>query len=195
VLKYKEIINFTNMPKKLKVLGICGSLRKDSTNLKALKIALSVASGLGAEAKEADLKDLPLYNQDVFDAGLPAPVQKLFKAAKEADVIFFASPEYNYSVTGALKNAIDWLSRGEAPLKGKWAVILGASGGPLGTVRGQNHLRQVLTSSGVEMMALPQPQVLIKDSYEAFDAKGEFKDAKTREILEDLIKKTFALVK
>lgn len=170
-------------------------MRKDSTNLKALKVALKIAAGFGAEVKEAGLKEIPLYNQDVFDAGLPAAVRKLFKMAKEADIIFFASPEYNYSVSGVLKNAIDWLSRGTAPLKGKRAVIFGASAGRFGTVRGQNHLRQILTASGVEMKVLAQPQVLVAASYDAFNAKGEFKDKETTEILADLIQKTFTLVK
>lgn len=181
------------MPKKLKVLGICGSLRKDSANLKALKIAMTIAKNLGADVKEASLRDLPMYDGDI-EANPPKAVRDLAKMAAEADVFLFASPEYNYSVTGVLKNAIDWLSRGETPLDGKAAVIFGVSGGPFGTVRGQNHLRQVLTAQGVNMAVLSQPQVLVRNGFEAFDDKGEFKDAKTREILEDLIKKTFVLV-
>ena len=122
----------------LKVLGISGSLRKYSYNRKALQIAKKIASDLGAEVSEADLKELnlPIYDGDIEAQGLPESVKK-FKAAVEVnDVLLIVSPEYNYSISGALKNAFGWASRGGNSFDGKWAVIFGVSPGAFGTLRG-----------------------------------------------------------
>ncbi len=178
----------------LKVLGISGSLRHDSTNRKLLQIAKSFATELGAVVTEADLKELnlPIYDGDIETAGIPESVQKLKKMVEESDVIMLASPEYNYSISGALKNAIDWLSRGEKnSLDNKVVVMFGASGGNFGTVRGQNHLRQIL--SALNVMMVTQPQVLVRNNKEAFDDKGNLVDPKTVDLLKALIKKNLDL--
>ncbi len=178
----------------LKVLGISGSLRNDSFNRKLLQIAKKIASDLGAEVSEADLKELnlPIYDGDIEAQGLPESVKK-FKAAVEAnDVLLIASPEYNYSISGALKNALDWASRGGNSFDGKWAVIFGASSGSFGTLRGQFQLRQIFYDLNV--LVLPQPQVFIKFAGEAFNPDGSFKDPKTYETLKTLIQKTFGMV-
>ena len=178
----------------LKVLAISGSLRSDSYNRKALQIAVRIAIDLGAEVTELDLRelDLPIYDKDIQDQGLPESVQKLKKIVESTDILLIASPEYNYSVSGALKNAIDWASRGEKnSLGGKMAIILGASTGGFGTLRGQFHLRQILAS--VNVLILPQPQVLISRAEEAFRPDGSLADAKTMETLKTLIEKTFKL--
>lgn len=179
----------------LKVLAICGSLRRDSYNRKALVIAKRMARELGGEVTELDLGtlDLPIYNQDIQDAGLPENVQKLKAAVQACDVLLIASPEYNYSISGVLKNAIDWGSRVGNSWSGKTAIIFGASNGPYGTVRGQFQLRQVLVS--VNVLCLPQPMVLVKNAKEGFTESGGFADQKTTERLRLLIQKTFMVTK
>lgn len=175
----------------LKVLAISGSLRRDSYNRKALQIAKKFAADLGVEVNEADLKalDLPIYDGDIEEQGIPESAQKFKKMVEECDILLIASPEYNYSFSGALKNAIDWLSRGgKNSLDSKVAAIFGASSGPFGTLRGQYHLRQTLFALNV--FVLPQPQVFIKFAGEAFDEYGSFKDQKLSEQLRDLIEKT-----
>lgn len=113
----------------LKVLAISGSLRRDSCNRKALQIAKKIAADWGAEISELDLKtmNLPIYDGDIEAQGMPEAVQKLKAAVEATDVLLIASPEYNHSISGALKNAIDWLSRGENSLDGKLTAIFGAS--------------------------------------------------------------------
>lgn len=177
----------------MKVLTICGSLRAASYNRKLLKVATKVAEGLGAQVQDVDLKKivLPLYDQDIQDAGMPESVLNLKKMVEEADVVLFASPEYNYSISGVLKNAIDWLSRGINSLDQKTVAIMGASPGAFGTVRGQAHLRQILFS--VNAQILSKPELYVKFADKAFDEQGGLTDPKTQEILEKLIEDTFEL--
>lgn len=177
--------------KKIRVLAISGSLRKDSYNRKALKIAKNIATKLGAEVKEADLKqlNLPIYDGDIEAKGFPQSVKKLKKLVEEADVLLIASPEYNRSISGALKNAIDWLSRSNNSLDNKVVAIFGASTGNFGTLRGQNHLRQILAALNV--FILPQPQVFIPLAHEAFSPNGSLKDKKIYKRLDNLIQQTF----
>lgn len=177
----------------LKVLGLCGSLRRGSFNRRALALALEMARGRGATATEADLRELnlPMYDGDIEAAGLPEPVRQLKAAIEGCDVLLIASPEYNYSVTPPLKNAIDWASRQGNSFNGKVAAIFGVSNGRFGTVRGQNHLRQVLSS--VNVLAVPQPQCLIGPAEAAFGADGQLVDAKAREVLERLVTAALSL--
>jgi len=180
----------------MRALAICGSLRKDSYNLKLLKLALKAAAEAGVETVTADLKELnlPMYDFDIETAGYPASVSRLAEMVKSSDVLLIASPEYNYSVSGALKNAIDWVSRVKPnPFSGKAAAIFGASPGPFGTVRGQNQLRQILTT--VNVTALPQPQVLVMQAAEAFEADGSLKNKIAERNLQDLISKTLELAR
>lgn len=178
----------------LKALAISGSLRTESYNRKALQVAKKIAADLGAEVTELDLRELnlPIYDKDIQDQGLPEPVQKLKSSIEAADVLLIASPEYNYSISGALKNAIDWASRGEKDsLNGKIAAIFGASTGRFGTLRAQLHLRQILAS--VNVFILPQPQVFISRAGEAFNPDGSFRDPRFFETLKALIETTFRL--
>lgn len=177
----------------LKVLGICGSLRWDSYNRKALRVAKSIAEGLGTEVREVNLKELnlPIYDGDIEAKGLPESVLKLKSAITEADVIMLASPEHNYSISAALKNVIDWTSRQGNPWDGKVAVIFGASSGAFGTLRGQFQLRQILMYLNV--FILPQPQVFIRNEAEAFNSDGTLKDQKLHEQLRALIEKSLVL--
>lgn len=180
----------------LRVLAICGSLRKESYNRKALQIAKKIATELGAQVEEADLKELnlPFFNEDIEKEGDPESVKKLKEMAEKAQVFIIASPEYNRSISGALKNALDWLSRGETTtIEGKVAAIFGASPGMFGTIRGQEHLRQVLAHNDVHV--LPGTTLYVTYAGKAFNEDGTFADPKTHEKMKTLLSKTFDFAK
>jgi chromate reductase, NAD(P)H dehydrogenase (quinone) len=167
------------------ILGISGSLRARSFNTAALRAAGELLPA-GATLEIADLAGLPFYDGDLEAAGgFPPPVQALRARVAAADALLFATPEYNYSVSGALKNAIDWVSRPPStPLDGKPAALLGA-GGTMGTSRAQYHLRQILVHSN--FLTLPKPEVYIIRAREKFDAEGTLTDPATREHLAALL--------
>jgi chromate reductase len=177
----------------IKVVAISGSLRGDSYNRKTLQIAKRYAADTGACVEEIDIKEfnLPLYDGDIEATGFPESVQKLKFVVDSADIVLISTPEYNHSLSGALKNTIDWLSRGKNTLDGKAAAIFGASTGSFGTVRAQAHLRQILTALNVSMV--PQPQVFIRSAKDAFTNDGHLKDVKLQNQLRELINKTIAL--
>lgn len=166
-----------------KVLGICGSLRTKSTNRYAL-LAASEVMPEGMQLTIANYDAIPLYNQDVQDKGMPAPVLQLAAEIRAADALLFASPEYNFSISGVLKNAIDWLSRlPEQPFKDKPAAILSAAAGPLGGGRHQYEVRKILGC--LEAVVLTKPEVFINMSGAKFDAEGSLTDAASRKVLAD----------
>ncbi|MFH1256234.1 MAG: NADPH-dependent FMN reductase [Candidatus Diapherotrites archaeon] len=170
----------------LKLLGLCGSLRRGSYNKKLLNIAADLAEEQGAFVETFGLSAIPLYNEDVKEKGFPDIVKQFRQKIASSDGLLIASPEYNFSFTGVLKNAIDWASRPpEQPFSGKCAAIFGASDGGFGSVRGQLHLRQVLMS--VNISAVNYPQVHIANADDAFDEKGKLKDEKKSEQLGKLV--------
>ena len=178
----------------MKVLGISGSLRKGSYNTKLLMLAKGFALEAGTDAEILDLNEinLPVYNYDIEAAGMPENVLKFKAKIESTDVLLIASPENNYSITTALKNAIDWGSRGKPnSWGGKIAAIFGASTGPMGTVRGQNQLRQIL--AGVNVLVLPQPQVFVANAETAFNEDGTLKNKTQEEQLKKLVLKTMKL--
>jgi len=179
--------------KTLNILAFAGSLRTDSFNRKALQIAKQIASELNTTVVELDLKsfDLPLFDADLRANGFPESVKKLKETIALADVILIATPEYNHSIPGVLKNAIDWASDKTNPFEGKVAAIFGASNGLFGTLRAQLHLRQVLASLNVELV--PQPQVFIRSAESAFLPDGSLVDQKIRQQLRRLIEATLTL--
>src|ERR1051326_7032788 len=126
-----------------RVAGIAGSLRLRSLNRALLRATQELAPS-GMQIDILDLKDVPLYNQDVEDAGAPAAVLQLREAVRASDGLLIATPEYNHGVPGVMKNTIDWLSRppGQSALNGKPTAIMGASPGFTGTARSQSQLRQ-----------------------------------------------------
>ncbi|MFP2931159.1 NADPH-dependent FMN reductase [Pyxidicoccus sp. 3LG] len=159
-----------------RILALCGSLRSGSFNRKLLDIAVAHARALGAEVDVVEPADLslPLYDGDVEARGLPPSVSALRERLGKAQGLIVASPEYNSSIPGGLKNAIDWVSRPPSGLfKDKWAIIMGASPGVFGTARMQPHLRQVLSSTGA--LVLPA-QVHVPKAAEAFSPEGKMKD-------------------
>ncbi|HWU87600.1 MAG TPA: NAD(P)H-dependent oxidoreductase [Kofleriaceae bacterium] len=163
----------------ISLLGICGSLRKGSLN-RALLAAVGEALPAGATLRQWESLDLPIFNSDL---GEPAAVVELKRAIAEADGVMFAVPEYNYSIPGGLKNALDWVSRPppSSPLRGKPCGLIGAASGMSGTIRAQTHLRQMLVFS--DSPCLSQPEVLIPRAQERFDAAGRLADESTRALL------------
>lgn len=148
------------MPDKIKVLGIPGSLREDSYNLALLNAAVELKPE-NMEITLFMLHDIPLYNEDVEKIGVPDPVIKFKKALAESDGLLIATPEYNYSIPGVLKNAIDWASRPPAstPLNNMPLGIMGSSGGMSGTAKAQHHLRQVAVFTNMHVMNKPEMQI------------------------------------
>jgi chromate reductase len=170
----------------LRILGICGSLRKASYNRRLLAVAREELPE-GAQLEVADLAGIPIYDGDVEKEGLPASVQRLKQQIRSADALLIVSPEYNYSIPGVLKNAIDWCSRPpqENPFREKPLAIMGASAGLLGSSRAQYHLRQVAVS--LDMHVLNRPEVMVGQVETKFDAEGKLTDAKTRELVHRLM--------
>jgi chromate reductase len=169
----------------MKVLGISGSLRKDSYNTWALRAAQQlVPQDMTIEI--ADISQVPLYNGDVHAAGLPDPVAALKEQVRAADGILLVTPEYNFSIPGVLKNVLDWLSRPPAPpFDGKPVAIMGASPGPVGTARVQYHLRQVLVF--MNTFTVNKPEVFINHCAGKFNEQGELTDEASRKFIGDLL--------
>ena len=171
-----------NTGQELRILGICGSLRAKSMNMYALRKAGQLMAEVGMKLEIAGIADIPLYNQDVQDRGYPESVARLRKAIAESDAVYFASPEYNFSVTGVLKNAIDWCSRPpDQPFQHKPVAMLTVSEGPLGGARNQYELRKVLAQ--IWAMPLPRPEIFIGSYAVKFDAQGNLTDQATLKIL------------
>jgi chromate reductase, NAD(P)H dehydrogenase (quinone) len=169
----------------VKTLGISGSLRKGSFNTAALRAAAElVPDGMSLEL--AEIGDIPLYNDDVRQAGYPPAVQRFREQIGAADALLFATPEYNYSMSGVLKNAIDWASRPpDPPVIGKPVGIMGATGSLWGTTRAQYHLRQCFVF--LNMFPVNKPEVLIAQAPSKFDAAGKLTDQPTRDIIAQLL--------
>lgn len=174
------------MADQVKILGVSGSLRKGSYNTAALRAAVQLAPE-GMTFEIADISEIPLYNDDVFKVAIPEPAKRFRDQIAAADGILFVSPEYNYSVPGHLKNAIDWASRPpDMPFSGKPAAIMGASGGMLGTARMQYHLRQI--SVFLNLFVMNRPEVMIGKAPEKFDAEGNLTDEMTKKVMTDFLK-------
>lgn len=165
----------------IKVLGICGSLRKKSTNLGLLKYARDNAPK-GLEVKIADLAEVPFYNADL--SNMPTSVQNLLNEIEQADALLLACPEYNYSIAPVLKNALDWASRspGNRLLNGKPAAILG-SGGGMGSARAQYHLRQVCVFLNIHL--INKPEVFSNAFSGSFDDEGCLVDEKIQDVIHE----------
>jgi chromate reductase len=168
------------------VFAFCGSLRKGSFNRLALQAAEEVAPE-GMSFESFDIGQLPLYNEDLRQLSFPPPVQELRERIRAADALLFVTPEYNYSVPGVLKNAIDWASRPpDQPFNGKPVAIMGASPGMLGTARAQYHLRESCVY--LNMFPVNQPEVFIAAADKKFDAEGRLIDEAARKLIAQLLK-------
>ena len=185
------------MSQVIRIGGIAGSLRKGSYNKSALQAARKFVPK-GSSMDIIDLEGIPGFNQDL-EQEFPAPARVFKSKVKAADAILIVTPEYNYSVPGVLKNAIDWASRpyGDSAWNGKPVAIMGASPAMLGTARAQYHLRQMFVF--LNMFPLNQPEVMIANASEKFDEQGDLKDPQTvqkiKELLETLVEWTIQLKK
>jgi chromate reductase, NAD(P)H dehydrogenase (quinone) len=169
----------------LKILGVSGSLRQASYNTAALRAAQELAPS-GVTLETFDIAPIPLYNEDVRAQGFPPPFEDFRARIKAADALLIVTPEYNYSIPGVLKNAIDWASRPpEQPFDGKPIALMGASVGAIGTARAQYHLRQCFVF--MNGLVLNQPEVMIGAAGTRFDAQGKLIDETSRELIAALL--------
>ena len=168
------------------VLGIAGSLRRGSYNRALLRSARSLAPD-DMRLDLFDLHDVPFYDADVEREGDPEPVTVLKRRVREADALVIATPEYQHSLPGVLKNALDWASRPpkDPPLKGKPIAMMGATPGRYGTARAQAELRKVLAYN--DALVVNRPEVLVANAGEAVDESDELVDETGRELVRELL--------
>ena len=173
------------MEKIVHILGFAGSLRKSSFNRALLREALELVPG-DAKLEVFDLEGIPPFNQDL-ESQLPEKVKEFKAKIRGADGILIATPEYNYSIPGVLKNAIDWASRpyGDNALEGKPVALMGASVGMLGTARAQYHLRQTFVF--LNMYPLNRPEVMVPFANDKINNDGKVTDPKTKEKIRELL--------
>lgn len=170
----------------IKILAISGALRAASTNTALVRAAQQLAPE-GVEIELYDgLRELPHFDQDL-EADVPAQVADLRARIEAADGVLISSPEYNYTIPGVLKNALDWASRpyGQSVLTGKPVAIMGASGSGFGTVRAQNHLRDVFHWLDAKVVA--KPEVHVGNNWERFDGEGNLVDETSRNLVAGLV--------
>jgi chromate reductase len=168
----------------LKVLTICGSLRRESYNRKLMRAAIELAPPGFQITESIRIDELPYLNEDVAHAGLPAPVQRINEQVRAADAVVFVTPEYNYGVPGVLKNVLDWITTPHPPhnaLRFKPVGLMGASIGNFGTVRCQLALRQ--TFLFIESYVMPKPEIYLFRAQDKFDTQGRLTDEPARELL------------
>ncbi|MFC3193095.1 NADPH-dependent FMN reductase [Marinicella sediminis] len=177
----------------MKIAGISGSLRAHSMHRGILRTVAGHLTKLDIEFVEVDISEFPLYDQDLNAKGIPRAVQKAHDQLQSADAIVLASPEYNYSISGVLKNAIDWFSRVEdQAFNGKAVSIMGASPG-MGTARSQYHLRQILVF--MNAFVVNKPEVMIAQAADKFDKEGNLTDQRTIDFLERALSSLISLSK
>lgn len=171
----------------IRIVGIAGSLRKESYNRKLLRAAVELAPP-GMRIEVFDLAPIPLYNADIdVDALRPEPVRRLKQQIAEADGVLIVSPEYNHTVPGVLQNAIDWASRPglKSVLRDKPVGIIGASPGAIGTARAQQQLKLVFLST--LSFVMPHPGVVVGQAPDKFDETGRLVHAPTRSFVADFL--------
>lgn len=170
----------------MRILGLSGSLREGSLNTAALRAAQALAPP-EVRIEVRTLEGIAPYNEDLRSEGYPEPVVALRAAIAAADAVLICTPEYNYSVPGILKNAIDWASRPpDQPFDGKPIAIMGVSPSRLGAARAQYHLRQVFVF--LNGLVLNKPEVMVANAHDLFDETGELTDATTREFIAKLVR-------
>lgn len=164
------------------IVGIAGSLRQGSINRAVLRAAARVAPA-GAVVEPFEIRDIPVYDEDVRRAGQPPGVAALWNAVRAADGVLFVTPEYNQGLPGVMKNVIDWLSRppAESPWDGKPAGLIGATDGPWGTLRAQQQLRLALAAVGA--LPIARPVLALAHADKLLGPDGEVADATTLERL------------
>ena len=175
----------THIEKPMNILGISGSLRATSFNSGLIRTAATLLPK-GATLTTASLRDIPMYDGDLDTEPQPQPVVAFKTLIEEADGVLIATPEYNYSYPGVLKNAIDWASRGTTrPLHDKPIAVIGASPGNFGAVRAQTDLRRLM--SAVSGLVLPRPELLVSNIHTKIDEHGIITDESTLKVYRTLI--------
>ena len=173
------------MAEAISVLGFAGSLRQGSFNRAALRAAAELAPA-EMRLESFDIAPIPVYNEDVKQQGFPPPVQEFREKIRAADALLIVTPEYNYSIPGVLKNAIDWASRPpDQPFEGKPIAIMGASPGRLGSARSQYHLRQCFVF--LNALIMNRPEVMIAGAPQMFDEQLRLTDQPTRDMISKLL--------
>ena len=170
----------------MRVLGIAGSLRRDSNNARLLRAAAEAVAGDVELTIYDGLRDVPPYDEDDDVEPAPEAVARWREAIEDADAILIATPEYNHSIPGQLKNAVDWASRPfpESALRNKPAAVIGSSTGSFGAVWAQAELKKVLGATGARVVPA---ELAVPRSAEKFDADGELIDDRVRERLREVV--------
>lgn len=167
--------------KLLDIVGLCGSLRAASLNRMALNLAAEAAPE-GMRLEPVEIRDIPPFDGDLMVKGFPDPVARLRERIRHADGVVIATPEYNFSIPGVLKNVLDWVSRGDdQPFAFKPVAIVTASPGPLGGARVQYDLRKVMLFMNAQVLA--KPEVFIGNAAGKFCPEGKCTDETTREFV------------
>jgi chromate reductase len=181
------------MDRQVNILGFAGSLRKDSYNKALLRAATKLVPNY-AKLQIFDLEGIPPFNQDL-EQSMPDKVKEFKSKIRSADAILIATPEYNYSIPGVLKNAIDFASRpyGDNPFEGKPVAVMSASIGILGGARAQYHLRQVFVF--LDMHPINRPEVFVTFAPNNFDEKGTLTDETAKELIRKLLENLVAWAK
>lgn len=171
--------------KKFKILAFSGSLRKYSTNSGLIRAVVEIAKD-EMDINFINISAFPLYNQDM-EATFPPELANLKKQIREADGIIIATPEFNRSISGALKNMFDWTSRpyGDNAWDNKPVVTMGTSPGSIGTALAQYHLKQILLYLNARLQG--QPEFYVSNASDKFDKEGNLTDAKTKEYIKKLL--------
>ena len=175
------------------ILALSGSLRAQSFNSRLLDVARQVAPA-GARIERYGYGELPLYDGDVEAAAFPDAVRRFKDRIRAADAILIATPEYNFSVPGVLKNALDWASRpfGDSAWTGKPLAIIGGGGGQ-GSSRAQNHLRQI--AHGLDMQLVRRPEIFIANIWDRIGEDGGLNDPIAHKLIAELLQNLVALAK
>lgn len=169
----------------MKIIALVGSLRRESYNLKVARFMKERYEGkLGIEI--VTLNDIPLFNEDI-EKDPPESVKEFKRKVKEAEGVLIVTPEYNYSIPGVLKNALDWCSRVERVMLDKPVFIMGASNGNVGTARCQGDLLRVLNAPGMAAIVLPGNHVVMPNIQDDFNEAGEFTNERTKKYLDKVV--------
>ncbi|MDS9472891.1 NADPH-dependent FMN reductase [Sporosarcina pasteurii] len=176
----------------MKVIALIGSLREDSYNRQLIE-TIEKRYHTMFNLEVAPIGKLPFYNEDE-EMYPPKEVEKFKKMIEDADAVFISTPEFNWSISGVLKNALDWLSRVEKPIAKKPVLLMGVSQGGLGTIRAQLHARQILTSVGAVMMPAVSNEILIGGAGQKFE-NGELTHEVTLQYIDEVMERFLEFVK
>lgn len=169
----------------MKIIALVGSLRRESYNLKVARFMKERYEGK-LDIEIVTLNDIPLFNEDI-EKDPPESVKEFKRKVRETEGVLIVTPEYNYSIPGVLKNALDWCSRVERVMLDKPVFIMGASNGNVGTARCQGDLLRVLNAPGMAAIVLPGNHVVMPNIQDDFNETGEFTNERTKKYLDKVV--------